>query len=130
METPTDWSATPLLERRRFSRLNFPEPLRFRNVFKPHEDYSGALARDLSARGVSITIHTFLPKDARLVVLLDLPELAQSMRIIGRVCWVQKEAASERFECGLEFIVMAPEDHMRLADYVERGVVSPRPTLA
>ena len=112
-------------ERRRFQRLNYTDPVQFRDVLKPGESYSGAVARDLSAGGVRMTTWTFLPKDGRLVVTLTLPGRTQPVRAISRIAWTQKERSSlERYECGLEFIGISPEDREAVAGHVERGVVS------
>lgn len=109
-------------ERRRFPRLNYFESVRFRDVFNPHS-FCGSLARDLSVGGVRVTTEEFLPKDHRVVLLLQLPGVQETIRAISRVAWVRKEQASERFECGLEFIGISPRDQGLLAAHVERGVV-------
>lgn len=121
---PTTIQPQFFIERRRFPRLNFTEPVRFRDVFKPQEGYSGAVARDLSAGGIRMTTHTFLAKNSRLVVLLDLPGLARPVRTISRIAWVQEESFSDhRHKCGLEFVGIAREDREAVAGHVERGGV-------
>ncbi|MBI3312035.1 MAG: PilZ domain-containing protein [Candidatus Omnitrophica bacterium] len=121
-----------LPERRRYLRLNFREPIRFRDVFKPHA-YSGALARDLSAGGLRMSAQEFLPKDSKLVVVLDLPGVREPVRTISRVAWMQKERTSDRYDCGLEFVGISREDQEIIAGHIERGVLpvsSLRPALA
>ena len=121
LETEANPQPPYLLERRRFPRLSFRESLRFRGLFEPHQVFCGAMARDLSASGVRIHTAEFLPRETRLVVLLDLPGKIDPIRAIGQVLWVEQDHISGRFKCGLEFIEIMPEDRTLIADHVEWG---------
>ena len=112
----------PLIERRRLPRLTFRSALSFRNVLKPHETFTGSLCRDISAGGIRMIVPSFVPKDARLVLLFSLPGRMEPIRTIGRVVWMQEKAISENCECGVQFVEILPEDQETIAGYVERGV--------
>ena len=114
----------PLDERRRHRRLNFTEPVSFRNVFNPHESFTEAVSRDVSAGGVRLISSKFIPKDSRVVLVLTLPGELRPMRMISRVAWVKEQSyLGESYDYGLEFVEINREDQEVVAGYVERGVV-------
>ncbi len=113
-----------LAERRRLPRLNFTEPVQYRSLFKPHETYSGSLARDLSAGGVRIIHYAGLAKESRVILLIDLPGTRRSIRLIARVAWNRERPLTSGYETGLQFIEITPEDRDSIAGSVEQGVVS------
>lgn len=125
MEATQDTSE-PLVERRGLPRLKLSIPIQFRNILKPQEPFSGSLSKDISAGGVRFSGSTFLPKGARLVLLISLPPLLKPIRTLAQVVWVSEQRFSETYECGLQFIEVTPEDRDTIATYVERGVVTRR----
>ncbi len=124
IEVTTPPEAKPLSERRRLPRLKLTVPAQFRNVLKPQEAFAGALCTDLSADGIRVTATSFLPRNARLVLLLSLPKLLKPVRTIVRVVWVQEQRFSEGCQCGFQFVEIISEDRETIAAYVERGVVA------
>ncbi len=117
-------STQPLVERRQQWRLNFTEPVQYRDLFKAPRVYSGSLARDLSTGGLQITTAVPLAKDDRLVLLLSLPDSLREIRAIARVAWQRKRPFGSACEHGLQFIEITSEDRDSIAGFVERGVVS------
>ena len=115
----------PLAERRRCPRLTYTNPIQYRDVFKPQMLFSGCISKDLSAGGFRVTTSRALPNDARLVVLLSLPDSLRQIRAISRVIWQNQLPSGTAYEYGLEFIEITAEDRNAIADYVEKGVVSP-----
>ena len=113
-----------LVERRQSPRLNFVEPVQFRNILKPHELYTGAIAQDLGASGLRIRSEMALPKEQRLLLQLSLPGSHRVIRAIARVAWDSERSFGSGSEAGLQFIGIAPEDQGAIAGFVERGVVS------
>ena len=113
----------PLVERRRFPRLKCASPIQYRDVFKPHELFFGCLSRDLSAGGLRMTASKILPSDARLVVLLSLPDSLRQIRSITRVTWQRHLPRGTAYDYGLQFIEITAEDQEAISDFVERGVV-------
>ncbi len=109
-EHPPEW--------RQFPRLKVSVPIQFRSVLKPHDPFAGSLSKDLSAGGVRLTSPTFLPKEARLVVVLSLPN-ARQVRAIGRVAWVKGQSLSETYDSGIQFIEIESEDQRMIKEYVE-----------
>ena len=108
------------VERRRLPRLKCSAPIQFRSVLKPQDPFAGSLSRDLSASGIRMTAPSFLPVEARLVLLLSLPHLLKPIRTIARVVWVQEQPFTETYDCGMQFLELAPEDRTAIAQYVER----------
>ncbi len=121
----TSETSESLIERRRLPRLQMRVPIQFRNVLKPHEVFSGSLSRDVSASGVRVSTSNFLPKEARLVLLVFMPELLKPIRLIARVAWMQKQRFTENYDCGFQFVEITPEDRRTIAELVERGVIIP-----
>ncbi len=117
-------STQSLIERRQQWRSNFTEPVQYRNVFKPHEAYSGSLARDLSVGGLQISTAVPLAKNDRLVLRLSLPDFPREIRVIARVAWQRQRPFGSACEHGLQFIEITSEDRDSIAGFVERGVVS------
>ncbi len=116
---------SPHDERRQLPRLRCSVEAKFRDLYKPHENFLGSLVENLGVKGLRLITPKFLSKDARLVALLSLPGvISQPMRMICRVAWVRETLYSDsRYECGLEFIEITPDDRKLLAGCVERGVV-------
>lgn len=114
----------PLDERRRYPRLRCKTEIRFRDLYKPQQKYASSLSRDMSAGGLRLATIRFLPKDARLVLLVSLPRVtSEPRRAIGRVVWIRRGGFAESYECGLQFVEITPADHELLAGCVERGLI-------
>ncbi|MBI3332533.1 MAG: PilZ domain-containing protein [Candidatus Omnitrophica bacterium] len=114
----------PLVERRRTQRARVATPIQFRNVLRPEEPFKGSLSRDLSGGGVSVSAHAFVPKEARLVLLLSLPDSLKPIRVIGRVAWMRQRRFSEGYDLGIQFIEALSQDQERIADCAERALAA------
>jgi c-di-GMP-binding flagellar brake protein YcgR len=123
MEAASQRTVESLVERRRLPRLQTVMPVQFRSIAKPEEPFRGCLSKDLSAGGIRVTVTGFLPKEARLVLLLSLPAYLKPIRTIAQVVWVQKKPLAEICDCGIRFLEVNPQDRELIADTVERGIV-------
>ena len=123
MQVNADPPEAPI-ERRRQPRLNFTEPIQFRDLLKAESLFYGSLARDLSAGGLKIRHYTPMAKGDRLLLLLDLPDPQRRVRAIAQVSWQSRRPFGSGYETGLQFIGISPEDRDSIAGFVERGVVS------
>jgi len=112
------------IERRRQPRLNFTQPVQFRDLLKAQSLFYGSLACDMSSTGLRIRNHTPMAKGDRLLLLLDLPGSRRVVRAIAHVAWQSRRPFSSGYETGLQFIEIAPDDRDSIAGFVERGVVS------
>ncbi len=122
--------AEQFIEKRGFPRLKLKVPLQFRNILKPQEPFAGSLSQDVSASGARISSSSFLPKEARLVLLLSLPGTLKPIRAIGRVVWMQQQRLSEGYDGGIQFVEITPEDQGIIASTIERGVVTQTPRVS
>jgi Tfp pilus assembly protein PilZ len=118
------YSTEAPVERRRQPRLNFTEPIQFRDLLKASALFYGSLARDLSAGGLRIRSYTPMAKGDRLLLLLEIPDFQRVVRAIAQVVWQSQRPFDSGYETGLQFIEVAPEDRDSIAGFVERGVVS------
>ena len=96
------------IERRWQPRLNFTEPVQFRNLLKTDALFRGSLARDLSTGGLRIRGYTPMAKGDRLLLLLDLPGFRRVVRTIAQVAWQSQRPFGSGYETGLQFIGIAP----------------------
>jgi len=116
----------PGAERRAFPRLFRSTEVKFRNFLKPHKEFRGTLSKDISAGGLRVSAETFLAKDDRLVLLVELPGYPEPIRTIGQVAWQRHRSHSDVYEFGVEFLEITDHDQEAIATYVERGVVTPQ----
>lgn len=114
-------TSKPLVERRRYMRLNSHAPVQFRNVLKPQEQFDGTLSKDLSAGGLCMTTESFISPESRLVLLVSLPGTLKSIRLICQVAWTQQQRFADGYECGVEFIEINPEDRQEIDAFVQRA---------
>ena len=112
-------------ERRHLPRLTFTDAVQFRRLLKPSVQFTGSLARDLSAGGLRILNSSPLGHEERLVVLVSLPGVRQLIRAVARVVWSSERPFGSGYQAGLQFIEILPEDKESIAGFVERGVTSP-----
>ncbi|MBI3322098.1 MAG: PilZ domain-containing protein [Candidatus Omnitrophica bacterium] len=119
---PKEEESSPA-ERRRFPRAKAGLEVEFRRLSEPGQRLLGSLSRDLSAGGIQLTANRFLPCDSRLVLFFRPRPLGRQIRAVARVQWVRERTAGDFFDCGLEFVEIAPEDKDAVAGLVERGTV-------
>ncbi len=112
------------VERRRQPRLNFMEPVQFRDLLKADSLFYGSIGCDLGAGGMRIRNYAPMAKGDRLLILMDLPDSRRVVRAITRVVWQSQMPLGPSYETGLQFIEIAPEDRDSISGWVERGVVS------
>lgn len=123
MQANSNLTEAPI-ERRRQPRLNFTEPIQFRNLLKPDSLFHGSLACDLSIGGLRIRNFTPMVKGDQLVLLMALPGSRPLIRVVARVAWQIQRPFSSGYETGLQFVGIDPDDWDSIAGFVERGVVS------
>ena len=83
--------------------------------------YGYAETQDVSSRGLSFFCDTFLRKELRLDLELDVGSTKIVVRA-ARVAWVVKVAHSDNYSIGLEFDELASADYRQL---VEWGTATP-----
>ncbi len=107
-------------ERRRYSRINFRIPMRYRKIEANMREFKGSLMKDISAGGARMTIFEFLPLNLRLATEIPLISGLRPIRGAGRVAWVNKVAYGDQYDVGLEFIEIEPEDIIQISEFIAR----------
>lgn len=108
-------------ERRRFPRIACREVVRYRDLLKPSAALLGGLTKDLSMGGVRFETAECFPCRTRVLVELVLSgRTAAPIRTIAQVVWVQKQAHSDQYEAGAQFVEMQPQDRQALAGHLQQ----------
>jgi len=98
---------TEIEERRKYKRLNFRFPLRYRLLSQSERfpnfrrSVESILTRDIGEGGLRFVSERFIPKSARLLV--ESPPLSPYWRIKAEVRWIQKIGYDEKYNIGLRF---------------------------
>ena len=127
----TSVTSQPLIERRRFTRLDCRTAVQYRDLVQPREPYAGGLTKDISAGGLMFETAQFFSHQHRLLIQLTLPSRAALIRAVTQVMWVRKRPHDDRYDIGLRFIEITVQDQETVASHVERGIrISDRPSLS
>ena len=111
-------------EKREYPRLASDVPMSYRTIGAGPQEYKGSLMRDISEGGVRISSYEFLPLNSRLTTEIPLISGRRAMTASCRVAWVAKSGSSERYDTGLEFANLVPEDRRHMAKFLFLEVVS------
>lgn len=105
-------------DKRRDFRLNLRIPMRYKKIQMHQQEFQGSLMHNLSARGVRMTVHEFLPLNSNLALEIPLTSTAKVVQGTARVVWVNKSGQGEQYEAGIEFVNLSQGDHGRIARFV------------
>jgi uncharacterized protein (TIGR02266 family) len=85
-----------------------------------HNFFQG-FSENISAGGVFIATHHVKPIGERMEIVLNLPDGAEPVRVIGEVRWVRHyaEASNTPPGIGLRFVDLAPGDEARIAEFLK-----------
>lgn len=105
--------------KRKHTRVKTHIPVRYSNL----RDGAGAtevrsISRNLSEGGIRFRTPEFVSMACRMIVELDIPMLNKPIKAISKVAWIRKEASSDEFEIGNQFLEMSKKDKERMAEYV------------
>jgi hypothetical protein len=75
-------------------------------------------SQDISASGIRIQAHLFLPVDTLLKIDITLKNVHQMITVMGKVKWIKIIYDGESYEEGVEFVNTADEAIKKLKDYI------------
>lgn len=108
-----------MLERRRYVRSRYEEPVRFRKMDYAEEvHFSGALARDVCENGIRFITDQFIPVHSRLMVEMNFPFSPKIVKVVAQPAWIREIPSSEQFEIGNCFLEITQEDRDIIRNYV------------
>jgi len=105
-----------MIERRRFVRI--PEDSAISYEVQPNTKIEEFLTRNISQGGICFFVHKFIPKDSHLKIKLSLKKISFYFEALVRLVWIKKDAHSERYEIGVEFINIPKEATEHLIAYI------------
>ncbi|MBI5150508.1 MAG: PilZ domain-containing protein [Candidatus Omnitrophica bacterium] len=100
MNITVDLASGHGVERRKYRRIDFREPVQFGSANPVRS--GGCLSCDLSEGGLRINVNEFVPPGTGLTLQIPLPA-QKIVEYTGRVAWVSKLPFAERYQLGLEF---------------------------
>jgi Tfp pilus assembly protein PilZ len=81
------------------------------------------LAEDVSESGLALSSPALFGVGRRLLMDLAVAEVAEPIRLVGRVIWVAKEGRQARYRIGVEFDELSEAARMQLKDLVQGRAV-------
>ncbi len=105
-------------EKRKYPRLDFPIPMRYRKIEANSREFKGSLVRNISLGGTRMTTYEFLPLNSKLVMEMPLVSGKKSVKGVCRVAWVKKTQLNEQYDAGLEFVNLDSGDPAEIARFV------------
>lgn len=104
-------------ERRQDERLKVNLPVSFEQ-FHGLKTKGESLTRDISTSGLRINVDGYFAPHTQFSFKLDLPEIKKSLSGIVQIIWSQRISYSDRYQIGLQFCGMLPEEKKSLDDYI------------
>ena len=105
-------------EKRQFQRFNAKFPIRYQ--IKRGGFFASALTADVSLSGTRLNADRFFPRGLNLNLQLNI--LSKIINPIGKVIWSQPLPHSNRYQMGIEFIEINPQDKNYLSDYINKRI--------
>ena len=109
-----------MLERRRYVRI--PENSQISYRILPDIKTKAFLTRDISQGGIRFFVHEFIPANSNLQIRLALEKISFSFEAFVKVIWTRKDAHSERYEIGVEFMNIPKKAADHLIDYIKSAL--------
>ncbi len=101
-------------ERRRFRRVNAKFPIWYQ--MKKGGFFASASTEDVSISGMRLNADRFFPSGLNLKLELNI--LSKVIKAVGRVVWSRSLPSSGRYQMGIEFIKVDPQEKNYLSDYI------------
>ncbi|MCM8773741.1 MAG: PilZ domain-containing protein [Candidatus Omnitrophica bacterium] len=104
-------------ERRKFLRLNASVCVEYSIVGK--EEVKSDFTHDIGGGGICLIVYENIDENTILELSIHLPDDTKPIKALGRVVW-QKAIPSTvlRYDLGIEFIEISPEDRQHISEYV------------
>lgn len=104
-------------ERRQSERLKVNLAVSFEQ-FHGLKTKGESLTRDISTSGLRMNVDGYFTPHTQLSFKLDLPEIKKRLSGIVQIIWSQRISYSDRYQIGLQFFDMLPEEKRSIEDYI------------
>jgi hypothetical protein len=113
-------SSAVAAEQRRFPRVAFRRPVRFR----PEDDllFSSNLAKDISQGGLRFNSGTFFPVGRILKLQIKMGQEERILDVLGKVVWVKYLPSLDMYQLGAEFAGDSSYTQWNIARYVFNAI--------
>jgi hypothetical protein len=113
-------SSAVAVEQRRFPRVVFRRPVRFR----PEEDllYASCPAKDISQGGLRFNSGSFIPVGGQVKLQIKLGQEELVLEAVGRVVWVKYLPSVEMYQMAVEFAGDSSYAQWNIARYVFNAI--------
>lgn len=103
-------------EKRSFPRIQLRAPVHLR--IRGLSEFNNTVSNNISLNGVGIINDTFIA--AQTSVMLEINLLSHILRPIGRVAWASPLSHSDRYQLGIEFLELDPQEKNYLKNFINR----------
>ncbi|MCM8824320.1 MAG: PilZ domain-containing protein [Candidatus Omnitrophica bacterium] len=105
-------------ERRRFLRLNVSVCVEYSILGE--EEVKSDFTHDIGGGGICLIVYdNIIEENTILKLSIHLPDDTKPIKALGRVVWQRAIPSTVlRYDLGIEFIEISPEDRQRISEYV------------
>ena len=114
--------AVTLVEKRNYPRIKSNIPLHYNIRGKP--EANNTLTNNISLGGISFSNEQFIPPKTPL--MLEIHLYSRIVTAIGDVCWSNPYPHSDRYQLGIQFSELLPQEKNILSEYINRQVTNRR----
>lgn len=107
-----------LEDKRKYKRVDSVLPIQYRNLRKSEELPSPTVGSNISEGGVCFTSSQFISLACRMVVEINLPDVAKPIKAISKIAWIKRMPSSDQYLLGNQFLEMAKEDKAHVMNFV------------
>jgi len=108
-----------IIEKRKSPRIKAAVPLQYKELHGNTYLAKGALTKDLSEGGVRFITDRFIGLACHLMLEMQLPSMAKSIKAISKPSWVRKTRHGTTYEIGSQFLALTSKDAARLSDFTK-----------
>ena len=108
----------PMTEKRQSPRVKASIPVRYKLLRQGVEDMGTGSICDISEGGFRFTANNFLSTAGRLIVELDIPEVAEPIKAVSQVAWIQQAKGNGQCHVGSRFMEITEKDRELITRYV------------
>ena len=112
-------------ERRRFKRTESRFPLKYKDLKATGAEFRGTISKNIGEGGIRFRSDRFISLACRLVIELNLPELADPIRVVSKIAWIRKLPVGDDYEVGNQFLEIKRKDRDIIRNFVEKQATSP-----
>jgi hypothetical protein len=108
----------PIAEKRQSPRVKTSIPVRYKVLRQGAEDMGTGSICDISEGGFRFIAKDFLSTADRLIVELDIPAVAEPIKAVSQVAWIQQGKGDRHCHVGSRFMEITEKDRELITKFV------------